>query len=139
MITSSILKKIYPPRKPWVHKGNFGKLLIIGGSKRYSGAPALSALSAIRAGVDITLICAPERAANICAGFSPDLIAYPLAGDYFSEKHLSEILRLGENFDAAVVGPGLEREGKILRAIQKFLHAWKKPVVVDRSEEHTSE
>ena len=75
-ITSSILKKVYRKRKAWSHKDDFGRLLIIGGSKKYSGSPAFNALAALqamaayRSGVDIVEVIAPKRAANIVASFS---------------------------------------------------------------------
>ena len=85
-VNKSLIKKIYKKREKWCHKGNFGNLLIVGGSKKYSGSPALEALAAIRAGVDVTTIISPERSANIIATFSPDLITYPLKGDYLNKK-----------------------------------------------------
>ncbi len=74
-ITKSILKEIYKPRPLNAVKYNYGLLLVIGGSEFYSGSPALAAMAGFRAGADMARIIAPERAANIIAGFSPTMAA----------------------------------------------------------------
>ena len=51
------------PRSPTAHKGDFGRLLVIGGSEVYSGAPTLVSLAAMRTGVDIVYLAAPAKTA----------------------------------------------------------------------------
>ena len=130
-INQSILAKIFKPRPQWSHKGNFGKLLIIGGSRRYSGSPALAALAAIRSGADLTTIAAPRRVADIAATFSPDLITYPLDGDFIIKKHLKVLLNLSNDHDAVVIGGGMERRPEVLKATEEFLLKNEKPCVID--------
>ncbi|MBN2127273.1 MAG: bifunctional ADP-dependent NAD(P)H-hydrate dehydratase/NAD(P)H-hydrate epimerase, partial [Candidatus Diapherotrites archaeon] len=68
-----------------------GKVLVIGGSNEFIGAPALSALSALaalRSGVDIVTVCAPEKAGYVINSFSPDLIVKKFTGKFFSSKNL---------------------------------------------------
>lgn len=130
-INKEILKKVYKKRKLWCHKYDYGSLLIIGGSKHYSGSPAFNALAALRAGVDLTTIAAPERAANIIASFSPDLIAYPLKGDYLNKKHLKELLDLTERKTAVVIGGGLTRKNEVIEAVIKYLEKIDLPAVID--------
>ena len=135
-VTHRILKKIYKPRDKWVHKGNFGSLLVIGGSKRYSGSPVFNALAAYRAGVDLVTVAAPRRAADIIASFSPDLITYPLEGDYLNETHLDDIFMLAQNSDAVVIGGGLERNRETLVTIRKILKGLTLPCVIDADTIH---
>ncbi len=136
-ITKSILKKVYKKRRPWSHKDDFGQLLIIGGSKKYSGSPGFNALASIQAiaayrtGADIVEVMAPKRAANIIAGFSPDLITYPLEGDYISKKHLPILLKESKNKSAFVVGGGIERNKHTLTTIKLYLKKIKIPGVID--------
>ena len=132
-ITKSILKEIYKKRKRWCHKYDFGNLLVIGGSKLYSGSPAFNALAAYRAGVDLVTIIAPERAANIIATFSPDLITYPVKGEYFEEKHLKEVFDVisTSQFNACVIGGGLGRNKKTRKFVIKFLQEIEIPCVID--------
>jgi NAD(P)H-hydrate epimerase len=135
-IGSSILKKIYKKRDPWSHKFYFGHLLVIGGSKHYSGSPIFNALAALRSGVDLVTIAAPERAANIIASFAPDLIAYSLKGDYLNKKHLPEILKLTKAKTAVVIGGGLCREKKILDVVNAYLKKINLPCVMDADAIH---
>jgi len=136
-INKSILKKVYKKRRPWSHKDDFGRLLIIGGSKKYSGSPgfnalaAIQAMSAYKAGVDIVEVMAPKRAANIIASFSPDLITYPLEGDYIAKKHLKILLEESKNKSAFVIGGGIERNKKTLSTIKSYLKKIKILGIID--------
>jgi hydroxyethylthiazole kinase-like uncharacterized protein yjeF len=124
-------------RKPWSHKYDFGHLLVIGGSKKYSGSPSFNALAALRTGVDLVTIAAPERAANIAAGFAPDIIAYPLKGDYLSKKHLPEIKAiLDEKISAVAIGGGMERKIDTFDAIKKIHALTRVPFVFDADAIH---
>lgn len=133
-VNKSILKKVYKKRKPWSHKDDFGRLLIIGGSKKYLGSPglnALAAMSAYKTGVDIVEVVAPKRAADIIAKFSPDIITYPLDGNYIEKKHLPILLKESKNKRAFVVGGGIERNKKTLATIKSYLKKIKLPGVID--------
>jgi len=135
-IKKSILRKIYKKRDPWSHKYHFGHLLVIGGSKNYSGSPTFNALAALRSGVDLVTVVAPERAANIVASFLPDLIAYPLKGDYLNKKHLPQLLKFTKNKTAVSIGGGLCREKKILEVVIKYLKRINIPAVIDADAIH---
>jgi NAD(P)H-hydrate epimerase len=133
-ITKAILKEIYKERPKWSHKGDYGKLLIIGGSKKYTGAPALaglSALAALRSGVDLVTIAAPKRAADIIASFSPNLITEPLEGDFLTRKHTKFLLKLSKDFDAISIGSGLGKEKETFKFVLDFIGKTKKPCVID--------
>lgn len=135
-IEKSILKKVYPERKPWSHKYDFGSLLVIGGSKKYSGSPAFAALAAYRSGVDVVTIAAPRRAADIVATFSPDMITYPLKGDWLSPEHLKELLELADQVSAVAIGGGLERKKETFKTVNQFLERLEIPVVIDADAIH---
>jgi NAD(P)H-hydrate epimerase len=123
-ISGSVLKDVYRSRDPQAKKYDFGFLLVIGGSKQYSGSPALVALAAFRAGVDMGLIVAPKRAADIAASFSPNLATYPLKGDFLTRGDLPTIYLLIQKIKMAsrqkmaiVIGGGLGRKKETLKAI----------------------
>ena len=88
------------------HKGNNGRLLVIGGSKDYSGAPAIAGMAAIGAGADLVYVASPQNAAEAIKSTSPDLIVKSLEGDKLSLKHSDEILSLVDNVDSVLIGPG---------------------------------
>ncbi len=134
LITKSILKEVYPKRKSDVHKYDYGALLIVGGSEKYSGSPAfnaLAALAAYRAGVDIVEVIAPKRAAGIIATFSPDIITIPLEGSHLSKKHLKKLFEESKNKFAVVIGGGIGREKETLKTVIKYLKEIDIPAVVD--------
>jgi len=95
-----------PVTSKYVRKGGRGKVLIIGGSKEFSGAPALSAMAALRCGVDLAVVLAPEVAANAIRSLKPDLIAIPLEGEHLCTRHLPKVLDEMKRFHAVVLGPG---------------------------------
>ncbi|UCE44348.1 MAG: NAD(P)H-hydrate epimerase, partial [Candidatus Bathyarchaeota archaeon] len=78
-------------RPPEAHKGDFGRLLIVGGSEVFSGAPALVALSALRSGVDLTYTVAPERTAYAISSLAPDLITVKLEGRHLNLHNIAVV------------------------------------------------
>ena len=61
-------------RPSWSHKGDFGCVLIVGGSLHYAGSPILNGLAAYAAGCDLVTIAAPEKVAWAINSYNPDLI-----------------------------------------------------------------
>jgi len=129
--TRNEIKSIFGPRPPWSHKTDFGRLLVIGGSLKYSGSPALSALAAIRSGADLVTVMSPRRAADIVASFCPDLITEPLPGEYIGSFHLNKMVESSEWADAVVIGGGAGRNEETLKTINRFIGKLEKPCVID--------
>jgi len=137
-INKDILKNIYKERSNDVRKYNFGLLLIIGGSEFYSGPPAFSAMAAFRAGVDMVRIIAPKRSADIIAGFSPNLAAYPLEGSHLTKKHLATLLSMTESAKvvskgktAVIIGGGIGRSKETQETILEYLSQTSVSVIID--------
>jgi NAD(P)H-hydrate epimerase len=102
----------------------------------YSGSPTLAALAAYRSGVDLVTVAAPQRAADIIATFTPDLITHPLKGDYLTPRHVRELLNLVKRATAVAIGGGLERHKTTFTAIQRFLRNLELPCVIDADAIH---
>lgn len=141
--SKTILKDIYKKRPPDAKKYDFGLLLVIGGSEFYSGSPALSALAAFRAGADMVRIIAPKRAADIIAGFSPNLAAYPLEGKWLEKKHLATLISMTESAKAVsygktavVIGGGIGRSAETQETILEYLSQVSVPLVIDADAIH---
>ncbi len=137
-ITKDILKTIYKKRPEKTHKYDYGLLLAIGGSQFYSGSPALAALAAFRAGVDMVYIIAPRRAADIIASFSPNLAAFPLEGKRLTKEHLATLLEMTKSAEivtegktAVVIGGGMGRSPETQEVILEYLSQIKIPAVID--------
>ncbi len=137
-IDEKILEKIYKPRSLNSRKYDFGLLVVIGGSDFYSGSPALSALSAFQAGVDMVRIIAPQRAADIVASFDPILAVYPLEGKRLGKEHLSILLSMVESAKivsrgntAVLLGGGIGRSEETQEVVLDFLSQISVPIVID--------
>jgi len=113
------------------HKGNNGSVLIVGGSKDYHGAPAISGKAAFGAGVDLVYIATPESAAIPVKSASEDLIVKTLEGEYLSLKHLDEILELADKVDAVLMGPGSGINDDTSKLFNVLVTKIKKPIVLD--------
>ena len=142
-VTKSILKDIYKKRPADSKKYDYGLLLVIGGSEFYSGSPALAALAAFRAGVDMVRIIAPKRAADIIASFTPNLAAYPLTGTHLIKEHLSILVSMTESAKvvsqgktAVVIGGGAGRTEETQNAILEYLSQVSVPAVIDADAIH---
>lgn len=127
------LSKIYPLRPNWAHKGNYGSTLVVCGSKLYSGAATLAAVSALRAGADLVTVCAPQRAADAAAHFLPALMTFPLKGDALSGRNVADILDTAHvrRINSAVIGCGLGRKVTTFAAIYKLISKLSIPMVLD--------
>jgi NAD(P)H-hydrate epimerase len=110
------------------HKGDAGRVLVIGGGA-YSGAPALAALAALRAGADIVTIAAPKSVSDIIASFSPNLIVRKLSSDRLVEKDIPLISELIKKHDVVVMGMGIGNEGATLEAVRKIVPVCMKVVI----------
>mgnify|MGYP006282586385 CR=1 FL=1 len=116
------------------HKGQHGKVLVIGGSEEYSGAPALSGMAALQMDMDLVIVYSPRPIAAVIRGYSPNLIVREGKGSNICPEDLPVIEELIEWADSVVMGPGMglahetkEAVGMILSALTKS----GKPVVID--------
>ena len=116
---------VLPKRRREAHKGDYGRLLVVGGSSRYVGAPALVGLAALRSGADLAIIAAPEKAAWTINSFSPDLITIKLPCRDLEPTALSELRNEFKLSTAVVVGPGLGTLAKTRDAVIEFVRTLK--------------
>ena len=113
------------------HKGNNGRLLIVGGSADYSGAPAIAGMAAIGAGCDLVYVASPEKSAEAIKSTSPDLIVKSLPGDKLSLSHSQEIIDLADKVDAVLIGPGAGIDDDTSKLFNVLAAKIKKPLVLD--------
>ncbi|MFX1455479.1 MAG: NAD(P)H-hydrate dehydratase [Promethearchaeota archaeon] len=121
-------------RKVDNYKGEFGRMLVIGGSKNYSGAPAYSSLTGINFGLDLVITYVPEVIGDILRSYSPNMIVRTSSGNWLNMKAFEEISILIDWANTIVIGPGLgikkETEELLIELIQK-LNTEKKSYVLD--------
>jgi NAD(P)H-hydrate epimerase len=102
------------------HKGDSGRILVIGGGP-YTGAPALTALAALRAGADVVTVATPRSASSTIAGFSPNLIVRELSRDHLCPEDLSVLKGLIARHDVVVMGMGLGRDPQTHDALSQII------------------
>jgi hydroxyethylthiazole kinase-like uncharacterized protein yjeF len=111
-----------------VVKADSGRILVIGGGP-YTGAPALSAMAALRAGADIVTVAAPKSAARTISGYSPNLIVQELSGDHLCPADLPVLKEQIARHDVVVMGMGLGRHAETGEALAEILPLCKKTVL----------
>jgi len=115
-------------REPDSHKGDSGRVLVIGGGP-YTGAPALTALAALRSGADIVTVAAPKGASKIIAGFSPNLIVRELSKDHLCPDDVDILKDLIPQHHVVVMGMGLGRDPETADALAEIIPLCDKTVI----------
>jgi NAD(P)H-hydrate epimerase len=113
------------------HKGENGKILIIGGNKDYSGAPSIAGFSALSTGVDLVYIGACENGASSIKSYSPDFIVKSLKGEYLNLDNQDDILNLVNRVDVVLIGPGAGTENGTGKLFNILVSKINKPIVLD--------
>jgi len=122
------------PRPAESHKGDFGRLLVVGGSEVFSGAPALVALAALRAGVDLAYVAAPEKTAYAISSMSPDLITIKLEGKHLNLGNIPSLKTYIGIANAVALGPGLglhQETREAVKALTEAVETAGKPLLLD--------
>jgi len=121
---------LYPSPEKKSHKGENGRLLVVGGGP-YKGAPALTAKAAYRTGVDLVHLAVPSSIVDVVAGYSPEFLTHPLEGEKLEEKHVDKILSLSKDCDSIVIGPGLGDDEDTIKAVEQLINEVESPMLID--------
>jgi len=132
-LNHELVLSLLPDRNPWGHKGNFGKLLLLCGSRGYTGAAFFAAMGALRSGAGLVFLGVPESIYGIEAVKLNEPVIFPLpdAGGRLSADAVPEILTRLPQMDAVLVGPGLGQPEGTLAVVRAVLENAQCPVVVD--------
>ena len=124
---------ILPDRDPWGHKGSFGRILLLCGSRGFTGAAYLAAMGALRSGAGLTFLGVPENIYAIEAVKLNEPVVFPLpdADGRLSTEAVPEILRRLPQMDAVLVGCGLGQSSGVLEVVKAVLEQAECPVVLD--------
>jgi hydroxyethylthiazole kinase-like uncharacterized protein yjeF len=128
------VRAVVVQRSPEAHKGDFGRLLVVGGSEVFSGAPTLVAMAAYRTGADLVFVAAPEKTALAISSISPNLITLKLPGENLTSSHVSLFRDQFERASAVAVGPGLGMRKETVSAVRKIVALAiqrRKPMLLD--------
>ena len=124
---------ILPDRDPWGHKGDYGKILLLCGSRGYTGAAALSAMGALRTGAGLVFLGVPESIYAIEAMKLNEPVVFPLPDEEgkLSEIAIDEIVDRLSRMDAVLIGCGLGQSQGTMAVLKAVLETAECPVVVD--------
>ena len=124
---------ILPDRDPWGHKGTFGKVLLLCGSRGFTGAAYLAAMGALRTGAGQVFLGVPESIYQIEAVKLNEPVVFPLpeVEGKLSRESIAEILNRLPSMDAVLIGCGLGQSEGTLAVVQAVLENAKCPVVLD--------
>lgn len=124
---------ILPDRDQWGHKGDFGKLLLLCGSRGYTGAAYFAAMGALRCGAGLVFLGVPESIYAIEAVKLNEPVVFPLPDKkgMLSRDALPEILEKLPRMDAVLIGCGLGQSEDTLEAVRAVLENADCPVVLD--------
>ena len=125
--------QILPDRDPWGHKGTFGKILLLCGSRGFTGAAYLAAMGAQRSGAGLTFLGVPESIYAIEAVKLNEPVVFPLPDDdgMLAIEAIPEILKRLAQMDAVLIGCGLGQSEGVLAVVRAVLENAACPVVVD--------
>ncbi|MBW3013102.1 NAD(P)H-hydrate dehydratase [Candidatus Woesearchaeota archaeon] len=114
-------KERIPVRRKDSHKGDNGKVLVIGGCEFYVGAPGLAAMAALRTGVDLVYVSTIKEAAYVINSYEPSLITQKLDGKCLAEKHYDKIKELIDKVDVIVIGNGIGLDKSTKNLVRKIV------------------
>ena len=125
--------KLLPDRKMNSHKEDYGKILLLCGSRGFTGAAALAAMGALRTGAGLVYLCVPQSIYEIEAVKLLEPIVLPLPDDHgtLSLEAAKLIDAYMKGKDAVLIGPGLGRSEGVTQAICQVLTSFPGPVVLD--------
>lgn len=124
---------LLPDRDPWGHKGTFGKVLLLCGSRGFTGAAYLAAMGALRCGAGLVYLGVPESIYAIEAVKLNEPVVFPLPEEdgKLSFSAVPEIKQRMSGMDAVLIGCGLGQSEGTCRVVAEILKKAVCPVVLD--------
>ena len=132
-LTHEDVLRILPDRDPWGHKGTFGKLLLLCGSRGFTGAAWFAAMGALRAGAGLVFLGVPQSIYSIEAIKLNEPVIFPLpdTDGMLSKEAMPELLRRLPQMDAVLIGCGLGQSQGTFEVVKAVLQNAGCPVVLD--------
>ncbi|HEY4002113.1 MAG TPA: NAD(P)H-hydrate dehydratase [Candidatus Xenobia bacterium] len=131
-ITPALARHWLPSRSPDAHKGSAGRVVLIGGSARYTGAPALAGEAALRAGAGLSTVAVPRVVWPAVCARVKEVIVVPLEdADHLTDKSHKAARELLADSRTAAFGPGLGRHPESLKLIASLLSTFTGAAVID--------
>ncbi len=133
LIDKDMVLSIFPSRAPWGHKGTFGKVLTIAGSRGFTGASYLTSLSVLKSGGGLSYLVIPESLDDQIKSLTPEVITYPVPekDGHIAYTAYEYIMEKVKDVDAVAIGPGLGTSEGVKRLVAEIVQSIDKPFVLD--------
>jgi hydroxyethylthiazole kinase-like uncharacterized protein yjeF len=128
------LGTVFAPRRPDANKGDFGHILVIGGSLGKAGAAAMAGMAALRSGAGLVTVACPRSVQPAVASFAPEIMTDPLPENEAGTLALASLRRIEQLLqgkDVAVIGPGLGRHAETDELVRKLVKTAETKIVLD--------
>ncbi len=125
---------LFAPRKPDTHKGTYGHVLVVAGSRGKTGAASLAAKAALKMGAGLVTVATPESCLPMIARSMDELMTEPLTetpAGTIGGKGLARVLELLKGKDALLLGPGISTHPETAALVLRLLPRVRVPMVVD--------
>ncbi len=123
-----------PPRAVDSHKGDYGKVLLVGGSRGMSGAISLAGLACLRSGAGLVTLGVPDVCSDVVASFEPSYMTVPLPCDERGRLNVAaqeELAELADSATCLACGPGLGRSQSVTDLVAWMYEVLPQPIVFD--------
>ena len=133
VLSHSDVLKLLPDRTPDSHKGTYGRILLLCGSRGYTGAAALAAMGALRCGAGLVFLGVPESiyAIEACKLLEPVVLPFADDGGMFSLDAIDDIRIRMSGMDAVLIGPGIGISNGTRTVVEVILKEFSGPVILD--------
>jgi ADP-dependent NAD(P)H-hydrate dehydratase len=122
------------PRAVDSHKGDFGRALIVGGSRGMAGAVALAGMACLRSGAGLVKLAVPDCCLETVAGFDPSYMTVPLPCDEAGRLNADSaaiLLELAGSATCVACGPGIGRSSDLTYVVRELYRQLPLPIVID--------
>lgn len=136
LVERAQFRALLAPRKPGAHKGSFGHVLVIGGSRGKTGAAVMAGLSALRAGAGLVTVASSESAVPVIAAHAPEIMTAPLpqtetGGISLRAFDYGGLQAVMEHKDVIAMGPGLGTHADTVAVVRRAVEEFAQPMVLD--------
>ena len=123
LVQPAMFPALLAPRPRAGHKGTFGHVLVVAGSRGKTGAAAMCGMAALRAGAGLVTVASEESALPVIAGHAAELMTEALTS--------AGLARIAERKDVVAMGPGLGTEAETVAMVRRAFAEFPQPMVVD--------
>jgi ADP-dependent NAD(P)H-hydrate dehydratase / NAD(P)H-hydrate epimerase len=131
LLTRSTMRELITPRVADTHKGDYGRVLVVAGSRGKTGAAHLAATGALRSGAGLVTVATPACCLPIVAAMAPEYMTEAIAerGDGLDPEAVDSVLELAR--DVIAIGPGLGQSPSTRQFVQQLIDRATMPLIID--------